>query len=217
MRGLSSPLPALAQSIPAKFSSLPSAMRGLTSSVPALPHTRQRLPVTLVAAVLVALVLIGVGSWLVIAQPFSVPPVTQPLLGFSDAHLGLSLLYPNGWTSKKDASDSTVQFYDSSHTAQVIIAISNVNTSTITASLQKQSAQLGMSGAKSVASLSFAGASWQAMQGTVQQGGASYTCTIFATTHANHLVMLTQLAPQSVYNQEESVVFSALRQSLRFF
>jgi hypothetical protein len=74
-----------------------------------------------------------------------------------------------------------------------------------------------MSGAKSVVPLSFAGMSWQGMQGTVLQSGASYTCTIFATTHANHLVMLTQLAPQSVYHQEDSVVFSALRQSLRFF
>jgi hypothetical protein len=73
-----------------------------------------------------------------------------------------------------------------------------------------------MSGVKSVAPLSFAGASWQGLQGTVQQSGASYTCTIFATTHANHLVMLTQMAPQSVYDQEESVIFSALRQSLRF-
>ena len=216
MRELTSPLPSVAQSIPAKLSALPAAMRELTPSAPALPRTHQRLPIPVVSAVLAAIVLIGVGSWLVFAQPFSVPSVTQPLLDFSDAHLGLSLLYPNGWTSKKDASDSTVQFYDSSHTAQVIIASSNTNNSTITAALQKQSAQLGMSGAKSVAPLTFAGASWQAMQGTVQQNSASYTCTIFVTTHANRLVIWTQLAPQGVYNQEESVIFSAMRQSLRF-
>jgi len=216
VRRFTSPLPALAQSLPARLSALPAAMRELTSSIPALPRTRQRLPMPVVASVLVALVLIGVGSWLVFAQPFSVPQVTQPLLGFSDAHLGLSLLYPNGWTSKKDASDSTVQFYDRSQTAQVIIAVSNINNSTITAALQKQSAQLGMSGAKSVAPLAFAGASWQAMQGSVQQNSASYTCTVFATTHANRLVIWTQLAPQSVYSREESVIFSAMRQSLRF-
>lgn len=217
MRGLTSPLPAVAQSIPAKLSAFPDTMRGLASSASASLHTRQRLPMSVLSSVLVVLVLIGVGSWLVLAQPFSVPPVTQPLLGFSDAHMGLSLLYPNGWNSKKDASDSTVQFYDSSHTAQVIMAVSNVNNnSTITAAFQKQTAQLGMSGAKSVAPPSFAGASWQAMQGTVQQNSATYTCTIFATTHANHLVIWTQLAPQGVYSQEESVIFSAMRQSLRF-
>jgi hypothetical protein len=216
MRELSSPLPSVAQSIPAKLSALPEAMRGLASSVPASPHTRQRLPLPLLIAVIVALVLVGVGSLLFIVQPFSVPPVTQPLLNFSDAHLGLSLHYPNGWNSKQDASNSTVQFSDSSHTAQVIIAVSNLNNSTITAALQKQSAQLGMSGAKSLAPWAFAGSSWQAMQGSVQQNGASYTCTIFATTRANHLVVWTQLAPQSVYSREESVIFSAMRQSLRF-
>jgi hypothetical protein len=205
----------------ARLSELPTSIRGLASSAPAalspaLHRARQRLSVSLVAAVLVALVLVGAVSWLVIDQPFSVPPVTRPQLDFNDARLGLSLRYPNGWTSQKNASDSLVQFSDSSHTAQVNIAVSHINTATITASLQKQSAQLGMSGVKSVAPLSFAGASWQGLQGTVQQSGASYTCTIFATTHANHLVMLTQMAPQSVYDQEESVIFSALRQSLRF-
>jgi hypothetical protein len=215
IRRFTSPIPAVAQPIPARFLALPDAIRKLTSPIPAVPYTRQRLPVIFVAAVIVALILIGVGSWVFIAQPFSVPAVTQPQLSFSDAHMGLSLLYPNGWTYKKDATDSIVQFYDSSHTAQIIIAISNTNTSTITTYLQKQLAQLGMSGAKSAAPLSFAGMSWQSMQGTVQQSGANYTCTIFATTHANHLVMLTQLAPQSIYNEEESVVFSALRQSLR--
>lgn len=213
---LTAPLPAIVQPISAKLSALPDTMRGLTSSVPALPNVRQRLPAILIIAVVLMLVLIGVSSWLFIAQPFSVPSVTQPQLGFSDAHLGLSLLYPNGWSTKKDTTNSNVQFYDSSHTAQITITISNVSNSTITASLQKQSALLGMSGAKSVAPLSFAGAYWQGTQGTVRQGGASYTCTIFATVHANHLVILTQLAPQSVYEQEDSVVFSAVRQSLRF-
>jgi hypothetical protein len=232
----SSVLPAAVQSIPARLSALSSVIRGLPSSqaiparlsehsaairelafsAPALLRARQRLSVPLVVSICVALVLVGVGSWLLIDQPFSVSPVTRPQLGFSDAHMGLSLSYPNGWSTKKNASDSTVQFSDSSHTAQVIIAISNRNSTTITASLQKQSAQLGMSGVKSVAPLSFAGASWQGIQGIVQQNGASYTCTIFATIHANHLVMLTQLAPQSVYDQEDSLVFSALRRSLQF-
>jgi hypothetical protein len=215
---LTAPVPAIAQAIPVTFAALPDTMRRFTSPVPAVPYgARQRLPVPVIAAVIVVLVLLGVGSWLLIAQPFSVPAVTQPQVSFSDAHLGLSLLYPNGWISKQNAAASTVQFSDSSHTAQVVIAISNSNNSSISVNLQKKSAQLGLSGVKSVAALSFAGASWQGVQGTVLQGGAKYTCTIFATTHAGHLVMLTQLAPQSIYNEEDSAVFSALRQSLRFF
>jgi hypothetical protein len=213
---LTSSLQSTIRYIAVKCSRLFSPLHRPVYSVPALQSVRQRLSGLPGIVIVVALVLAALGSWLLIDQPFSVPLATRPQLAFNDVHMGIALSYPNGWTTRKNASDSTVQFSDSSHTAQVIITVSDIKSVTITASLQKQSAQLGLSEVKNVAPRSFAGASWQGMQGTVQQNGASYTCTIFATIHANRLVILTQLAPQSVYDQEDSLVFSALRRSLQF-
>jgi hypothetical protein len=170
----------------------------------------------IIAVVLCLVVVGGVGAWLVEFQPFSVPAITQPQQSFQDAPLGLSLLYPTGWTTQLDRAKATVHFSDSSHTAEVIITVKPANTSDMAQYLRQQAAQQGMTGVKAGSPLSFAGATWQVVQGSTRRSGANYTEAIVATVHAGHLFTLLQLAPQSIYAQEEQLVFSAMRSSLQF-
>lgn len=174
-----------------------------------------RLSPALMAVLLAALVLVGVGIWIVTAQPFTVAAVTQPQLSFSNNDLHISLLYPNGWQYKVDTSRSTVQFHDSSNTALVTIATTSANGQDIAPYLRAQAGHIGMANLKALPSLSFAGATWQQVQGTVQQSGANYTSTILATVSGNRMVTITQQAPQTTYNEEEDVIFSPIRASLK--
>ncbi len=157
------------------------------------------------------------GAWIIIFQPFSVSPITDPTQVFKDTNLGMSLLYPTGWSVRIDRKASLVNLHDSSQTAQVAIYVENNNTSNLAQYLQKQVTQMGMTGVKQGPPISFAGALWQQAQGTVQQSGANYTGTIFVTIHGNHLFMFVQQAHQSVYTQEEMLIFVPMRSSLRFF
>ncbi len=175
-------------------------------------HRKSRTPFVLLLAFLCMLVL-GGGLWIVLAQPFTVPEVTKPLQEFKDTGLGVSLAYPNSWTVLHNGS--TVLFSDSSQTAQVDLSVTN-SSSDIAQYLKLQTTKTGMTGAQSLAPLSFAGTSWQQVQGTLQRNGVNYTEALLATTHSNHLFLLTQIAPQSTYSDEESVVFAKLRSSLQF-
>jgi hypothetical protein len=150
------------------------------------------------------------------SQPFSVPAITQPGQSFKDIGLGLSLLYPSGWITQVDRAKATVQFSDSSHTSEVIITVKNAATSDVIQYLQRQVVQSGLTGAKVGTPLSFAGVTWQLIQGSVQRSGANYTETLLATVHGNYLCTLIQLAPQSIYADEEKLVFSGMRSSLQF-
>ncbi|HLZ80863.1 MAG TPA: hypothetical protein VKP04_04465, partial [Ktedonobacteraceae bacterium] len=82
--------------------------------------------------------------------------------------------------------------------------------------LQQEAGRLGMTGQKNAASLSFAGASWHQMQGSVLLRGASYTETLLATIHNQRLFTIMLLAPQTTYTREEQLVFSAMRSSFQF-
>jgi hypothetical protein len=168
------------------------------------------------AIVLAALVLVGVGIWIIVAQPFSVSSITQPQVGFNDNTLHISLLYPNGWMYKVSTSQSTVLFHDSTNTAQMtIITASAADGSDLSTYLQAQADRVGIATPKTISPASFAGATWQGVQGTVQQKGANYTCTVFATVQGNRLITIIQQAPQSTYNQEDNLVFSQMRSSLK--
>jgi hypothetical protein len=177
--------------------------------------TERRLSRRLVALVLVALVLVLAGVWVIVAQPFSVPAVTQPQVSFNNSALHISLLYPNGWLYKVSPGQSTVLFHDSSNTAQMTIVSANANGDDLATYLQSQADHVGIATPKTVSPESFAGATWQGVQGTVQQKGANYTCTIFATVQGNRLITVIQQAPQTTYNEEDSLVFSQMRASLK--
>lgn len=212
------PAPVLPQPVPPAVQ--PVSLRSpAPQSGPALPisaprsRSQRRLPFRIVSVLLFVLICIGVGTWIYLYQPFSIAPVTQPQQNFKDAALGVSLLYPNGWTAKVDRSKSTLYFADSSSTAQVTLTVTNVG-GDLNQYMQQQVTRLAMTGARPGAPVTFAGTTWQQMQGTIQQSGANYTATLFVTMHGDHIVTLLQQAQQTVYPEEETAIFAPLRASL---
>ncbi len=181
---------------------------------PARSRTRGRLPILIVAILLASLIIGGVGTWVVAAQPFSVAPITRPQLDFSNPQLGISLSYPNGWTQQIDSNRSAIHFYASSHTAEVDINVADAGD--VNRALQQQATKLGLSGTKAGAALPFAGTTWQQLQGSLQQSGANYTVTLLAAVHRSHLFTIVQQAPQSNYADWEKEFFSPLRGTLKF-
>jgi hypothetical protein len=176
---------------------------------------RGRLPLLVGVILLLILIIGGTGIWISAYQPFSVAPITQPEVGFRDTHIGVSLLYPNGWTKQVESGKSSVQFYASNHIAEVdIMAVDSGGD--VNQALQQQSIRLGMGGTKAGAALTFGGAMWRQLQGNVQESGANYTAIVLATVHGKRLFTIVQLAPQSNYADWEKEFFAPLRTSLHF-
>jgi len=175
---------------------------------------RKRTPFMLLA-VLAILLAGGLATWIIVARPFTVPTVTQPQQAFSNTKLGFSVHYPSGWTARADTGNGTVLFSDSSHTGQVKILVAAANGDP-GQYLSKEAAQLGMASVKQGKALSFAGTSWQQVQGSVQVAGANYTAVLLAAVHGNHIYTIIQMAPQATYTDEEHVIFSSMRASFRF-
>jgi len=75
---------------------------------------------------------------------------------------------------------------------------------------------LGITGQRTPAALSFAGVTWQEIQGSVLQSGANYTATLLFTMHGKYYCTILQLAPSSTYPLEEQLVFSKMRSSFQF-
>lgn len=172
-------------------------------------------PLVLLGVIVLALIIASV-AWVTIAQPFNVPSVTQPLQAYRNTQLSVAISYPSDWIITHTAS--SVLFSDSSQTAQVAITVTaatNAPGGNGASYLQTQATKLGMTGAKTVTTTSFAGTTWQQLQGNVLRSGVNDTETLFATIHNNQLFVLTQVAPQSVYTEEERLIFSKMRTSLQ--
>ena len=82
--------------------------------------------------------------------------------------------------------------------------------------LTKTVNSLAMTGQKKQADLSFAGTTWQQIQGSVQRSGANYTSSLLITMHRGRYYTILQLAPTSTYPLEEQLVFSKMRSSFQF-
>ncbi|HKF36624.1 MAG TPA: hypothetical protein VKB35_06940, partial [Ktedonobacteraceae bacterium] len=158
----------------------------------------------------------GVAAWIVLFQPFTVPTITQTTRPFQNTGLGVSLHYPQGWIAQVDKKNGAVYFYDDNHTDQVDIRTAGTNGQSIDQYISKQVASLGMTGQKTGTSLSFAGVSWQQVQGSVLQSGASYTAVLLVTTHSDRYYAIIQLAPSTTFAQEDQLVFSGIRSSFQF-
>ena len=74
----------------------------------------------------------------------------------------------------------------------------------------------GITGKRTLPEALFAGASWQQIQGIVQESGASYTATVLVTMHGQNYYSIVQLAPSTTYPLEEQLVFSKIRSSFQF-
>lgn len=190
------------------------------ASMPFSPLARSkrnsRKPLVLVVVLLFVLLLGGVLAWLIIFQPFAVPEITKTTQTFQNADLGVSLQYPMQWSAEVHKQNGTIYFYDDNHTDQVNVTIVATDGQSIAQFVNKEVGSLGMTGQKTKAALSFAGASWQQVQGSVQESGASYTATLLVTMHGGRYYAILQLAPSSAYTREDQLVFSKMRSSFQF-
>jgi hypothetical protein len=197
-------------------SNIPSVQERVQSTLqPSLdePARKRRSKLSLWQAVfLVVLILVGVIGWLILSQS----PDTNPWQRFSGIDLGFSVLYPTDWQVQIDHKLSIVHFYDSTQTDKVDITVSSPTIGNVAQFLQQQASQLGMTGVTTKPSQVFGGVSWQQVQGKLSQEGVSYTVTLLAAIHGHHLYLLTQRSPQSIYNDEEGLVFSAMRAGWHF-
>lgn len=210
------PMPVAA---PNSSSPAPTASPALLAPTPAKAQPARRgRPVRLlvVAAALALLLVAGFVVWVVKFQPFAVPGITNTTVAYTSGSLGFSLSYPQGWTAQEDAQHSTASFFDANHTDQFNVALASPNGQTIAQYSKKLTTQLGLTGQKSLSPISFAGASWQGVQGTILQKGASYTATILVTMHGPHLYALTQMAPASTYTDAERLFYAPARASFHF-
>jgi len=176
---------------------------------------KSRKPLIFMLILLGLLVVGGLGTWIVVYQPFAVPGVTNTDQPFQNSTLNISLRYPQGWTAHIDQGDGSVSFYDSSHTGQVNVDASAANGS-MNQYIKKEETQLGMTGEANQPSLMFAGASWQQIKGSVVQNGATYSVVLLATEHNNRFYSIAQLAPPAAYAGEEQLAFSHIRSSFQF-
>jgi len=184
--------------------------------MPQARRPKSRLPLIFALVLICLLVFGGVGAWLYILKPFSIPQITQPQQPFQSSFLGIALSYPNGWSVRVDQKLGTVAFADSSHTAQFSVNAVAANGQTAAQYLLQEATRLGMTGAKPGTPFSFAQATWQQTQGTVQQDGANYTETLLVTAHGDRLISIIQQAPQETYANEEALIFAGMRSSFQF-
>lgn len=205
----------------------PSGGRAVDASVPntppptsadvssALVKARKRRTRRVLAALLPALVIVGVITFIVYYQPFTnaLPHTDQ---SYQSASLGFSLRYPLGWKATLNQASSTVHFADSSQTGQVNLSTSAANGSTLSQYLSQQATQLGITNQKAAPAVTFAGTTWQQVQGTISQSGATYTITLYVTSHNNRFYTLACLAPPPVYAGMEHDDFAPLRASFQF-
>jgi hypothetical protein len=163
---------------------------------------------------LAALVIVGVISWLLFVE---VTANTSPWQSFSDTKLGFAVSYPTDWQVQVDDNQSIVRFHDSTQTGKVNIAVfSSTAANNVAQFLQQQASQRGMTDVTTEPSRSFAGTSWQQVQGKLSQEGVSYSAAMLATMHDHRLYLLTQISPRSTYNDEEKLIFSVMRANLQF-
>jgi hypothetical protein len=182
----------------------------------ARPKKNNRKRLAIVFGLLFILLLGGLIAWVIVTQPFAVPQITQTTQNFKNTSLGLSLQYPQHWAVDVNKQNGTVHFYDDNHTDQVNITVVVAGNQSMNQYMNKTVSSLGMTGQKTQAELSFAGATWQQLQGSVQQSGANYTATLLVTMHGEHYYTILQLAPSSTYPLEEQLIFSKMRSSFQF-
>lgn len=186
------------------------------AAVVAPRRKQRRKPLVLIVGLLVILLLSGIGVWVSVSHPFSVPDVVQPQQSFSNSQLAFSVQYPTGWNEQVDTQTASAHFADSSNTAQFTVAVSPINGKDAGQYVQQLANQLKMTNIKSESPFSFGGSSWQREQGNALFSGANYSETILVTVHNNQFYTITQAAPQSTYAQEEQIVFSTMRASFKF-
>ncbi|HEY0752596.1 MAG TPA: hypothetical protein VGD98_01340 [Ktedonobacteraceae bacterium] len=185
-----------------------------SSAAEARPRKKRKTAPILMALLLVVLLAGGV-AWYILYQPFTIASASQPYQTYRDSAFGISLNYTPGWSVNIDQAHTFVHFIDSSHTGQVNLSKAAAN-GQVSAYLQQQAGQLGVNGPKASPALTFAGSSWQAIQGTSVQSGATYALQLYATQHNDHFYLLEFLAPQQAFASTDQNDFAPMRSSFAF-
>ena len=172
----------------------------------------------MVVVLVMLLVLLGGGLayWIITYQPFSVPAITSTSLSFNNTNLGIALRYPQGWVAQLDSARQTVSFFDANHIDQVNISVTASNGSSVTTFINKEVAQLGLTAPKNLSPVTFAGTSWQQVQGTVLVSGATDMEVLLVAMHGDHFYAIVQAAPAVTYADADHLFFSILRASFQF-
>lgn len=213
-RPLTPSLPFLSSQAAQAPKQTPPAVQPVAPGAPLKKRGGKRLAFILILLGLLALG--GLGTWLIALQPFTVPEITKTEVPFQNADLGIALHYPQGWTAQVDQKHAAVYFYDANHTDQVNVATAPINGQDLQQYMKKEGTQLGLTAQKEEVPLSFAGASWQQVRGTVIQSGANYTTTLLVTQHGNRFYSIIQMAPSTTYNDADHLFFSLVRSTFRF-
>ena len=187
---------------------------GPSPSRPARRKSKMRVVVVLV--MLLLLLGGGLAYWIIAYQPFSVPAVTQTSLAFTNTNLGIALQYPQGWVAQLNSAHQTVSFFDANHIDQVNITVTASNGSSVTTFVNEEVAQLALTAQKNLSPITFAGTSWQQVQGTVLVSGATDTVTVLVAMRGDHFYTIAQMAPAVTYADADHLFFSILRASFQF-
>ena len=195
----------------------PAATGMVAGAAPSRPVRRKsKMRVVVVLVMLLVLLGGGLAYWIIAYQPFSVPAVTQTSLSFTNTNLGIALQYPQGWMAQLDSAHQSVSFFDANSIDQVNIAETASNGSSITTYVNKEVAQSGLTAQKDLSPITFAGTSWQQVQGTELVSGATDTETLLVSMHGDHFYVITQVAPAVTYADADHLFFSMLRASFQF-
>ncbi len=169
----------------------------------------------MVFVLILLLVAGGAGGFVLYYQLSSAPSITRPMQAYQNSAFGISLSYPQHWSVHVDQAHNTLSFADSTSTGQITLSMASA-TGQLSQYLTRETSQLGITGPKAMPAATFAGSSWQQEQGTVTQGGATYTITLYVTQHNNHFYALAFLAPSPAYAQMDQDDFAPLRASFSF-
>lgn len=179
-------------------------------------HKKKRVSGKLVAILLVLLLVAGGGAFLAYYQLSSGGAVLQPHQSYQVTALGVSLSYPQHWTAQVDQAHNVVHFADSSQTGQINLSRADANGQTLNQYLNQQTTQMGITAPQVDPAVTFAGSSWQQVQGNVTQKGATYMAVLYVTQRTGRFYALTCLSPLTAYSQMETDDFAPLRASFKF-
>lgn len=194
--------------------SWPGTPSASSESAKAKPGKKRGVSGKRVLLALLVLLILGGGGALAYYQYSS--GGAQPYQSFRSSALGVTLSYPQGWTAKVNQAQTSVYFADSNQTDQVTLSTATTNGQQISQYLTQESTQLGITGAHTGLTLTFAGTSWQEIQGSVTQKGVTNTLALYVTEHNNRFYTLILQAPTTTYAQIDQEDFKPLRNSFNF-
>jgi len=209
---------------PPSFDAAPSAAANV--SKPATDVAEEKKPrkkkhtgrLVVVVLLLVVVLSGGTGAWMnreFILQYFQTPAQIQPFQAYHNSTFGISLDYTNVWSVSVDQAHNTIRFFDNTHTGQANLSMVAAN-GQVGDYLNQQATQIPLDGAKPAPAATFANSSWQVLQGTGTQSGATYTIVLYATQHNGHFYLLEFLAPATAFQNIEASSFAHMRSSFSF-